>query len=407
MPLVVWGLLPKSAEDATKIEEEIDARIKDHNEDPDAHGLADMALYAHRTGDVLDHLEKSIKATHLRAAAQVADCVVAPTDGDYTSIQDALDAGKKNIYVKKGTYIISSTITILSSDVTIIGESRENTVLKLADNTEADIMRIGDGATAISGVVIKNLKFDGNKANQAPTGAPAALFLNGGSGYLIKDCLIEGNIIKDVKKVGLSFNYVQSVIVSDNYITGISADALLLKYSEYNLFTSNNISGNGNTAINIYHGYTKNNLFVGNQINNNYYGINGGGDYNSFIGNFVNENAWGFYLTYGSYLVISGNQFNSNTQSGLQISRGDNCIISNNESINNTKNGIYLSQGSGYPGYHIITGNRCKGNGEYGIKISSSYAEKFIITNNHLLGNTSGALYYEGTGHEIGHNITE
>ena len=65
MPIETWGLLTKSADDATKIEEEIDNRIADHNADPNAHGLADMALYAHRTGDVLDHLEYSVKPLKL------------------------------------------------------------------------------------------------------------------------------------------------------------------------------------------------------------------------------------------------------------------------------------------------------------------------------------------------------
>jgi hypothetical protein len=65
MSVEVWGLMTKSAEDSTKIEEEIDARIAAHNADPDSHGLADMALYAHRTGDVLDHLDDSIIAAKL------------------------------------------------------------------------------------------------------------------------------------------------------------------------------------------------------------------------------------------------------------------------------------------------------------------------------------------------------
>jgi len=72
MAIETWGLLTKSADDSTKIEEEIDDRIADHNADPDAHGLADMALYAHRTGDVLDHLDESITAAKIAALAVIS-----------------------------------------------------------------------------------------------------------------------------------------------------------------------------------------------------------------------------------------------------------------------------------------------------------------------------------------------
>jgi len=80
MSLVVWGLLPKSAEDPTKIEEEIEKRIADHNNDPDAHGLAGMALYAHRTGDVLDHLDEAVRNAKIYHGARAYTALVeAPT----------------------------------------------------------------------------------------------------------------------------------------------------------------------------------------------------------------------------------------------------------------------------------------------------------------------------------------
>jgi len=69
MSVVVWGLLTKSAEDSTKIEDEIYNYIYAHNADPDAHGLADMALYAHRSGDVLDHLDASVTTEKIKPAS--------------------------------------------------------------------------------------------------------------------------------------------------------------------------------------------------------------------------------------------------------------------------------------------------------------------------------------------------
>lgn len=79
MPMVTWGLLTKSAEDATKIEEEIDDRIASHNSDPDSHGLSGMALYAHRSGDVLDHLDEAVKNTKISSRARAHTAVVIDT----------------------------------------------------------------------------------------------------------------------------------------------------------------------------------------------------------------------------------------------------------------------------------------------------------------------------------------
>ena len=56
-------------------------------------------------------------------APRTYDAIVAPSlaDGDYTSIQSALNAGKKSIFIKDGTY--SEAITIASDNVTLVGES--------------------------------------------------------------------------------------------------------------------------------------------------------------------------------------------------------------------------------------------------------------------------------------------
>jgi len=133
MPMVVWGLLTKSAEDSQKIEEAIDAKISDHNADPDAHGLADMALYAHRSGDVLDHIAESVKNIKIEAKARAHIAIVDITGGgDYTDIQEAINyaEGKEGgiIFIRHGNYQLANDLQ-LKKRVDLIGEGPKETIL--------------------------------------------------------------------------------------------------------------------------------------------------------------------------------------------------------------------------------------------------------------------------------------
>ena len=49
---------------------------------------------------------------------------------DYTKIEDAVTAGKKTIFVRKGTYILTSNI-VLTNGMSLIGEDRDSTIINL------------------------------------------------------------------------------------------------------------------------------------------------------------------------------------------------------------------------------------------------------------------------------------
>ena len=57
----IWESLPKNQTDSTTILEAIANLIAEHNNDPDAHNLADQSLYLHRQNEILDHLAGSVK----------------------------------------------------------------------------------------------------------------------------------------------------------------------------------------------------------------------------------------------------------------------------------------------------------------------------------------------------------
>lgn len=61
----IWSTLPKTVDDLTTIEEQIDADILTHNTDPSAHGQSGEAVEAHRSNDPLDHDEGVIQLINM------------------------------------------------------------------------------------------------------------------------------------------------------------------------------------------------------------------------------------------------------------------------------------------------------------------------------------------------------
>ena len=70
MSIDVWGLLPKSQEDNTTIEDRVAEMIAEHN-DPDAHVGTNESPAAHRENDIMDHPAGSVKGDKLVFARKV------------------------------------------------------------------------------------------------------------------------------------------------------------------------------------------------------------------------------------------------------------------------------------------------------------------------------------------------
>ena len=65
MALETWGDKPKSQVDNTLIDAEIDAKIQDHDDDPDSHLDAGQALQSHKASEIIDHIVGSVLADKL------------------------------------------------------------------------------------------------------------------------------------------------------------------------------------------------------------------------------------------------------------------------------------------------------------------------------------------------------
>lgn len=60
MSVQTWGSLPKTQDNAQTVDQQIDAKIADHEADPSAHLGEDEALTSHRASEIIDHVAKSI-----------------------------------------------------------------------------------------------------------------------------------------------------------------------------------------------------------------------------------------------------------------------------------------------------------------------------------------------------------
>ncbi|NIA09509.1 MAG: hypothetical protein GWP10_07230 [Nitrospiraceae bacterium] len=366
---------------------------------------------------VLRNLQIDAGSKMFRYIGRIYDAVVAPKadGGDYTDIQSALDAGKTSIFVRSGTYEISSTITILSSGVTIVGESWTNTILKLANGANCDIIDVGDGVTAISDFSISDIQIDGNKANQ--TDFSHGILFYGESGYLITESVVKNCKVKNCHDYGIYLYHSNNNTITGNQIN------LNGHYGGIYLVYSNNNTINGNQVSNNYNGIyltnSNNNTITGNQASSNNDGIYfSGSNNNTVTGNQTNLNNIGIHLdsvsnnntitgnqsnsnnNYGINLfnsnnnTVTGNQTNLNSGNGMYLTFANNNTITGNQINSNSSNGMYLTNSDN----NIIIGNRCTGNSQYGINVYDSYCDNNYVVKNYLTGNTTGSFNDAGTG---------
>jgi hypothetical protein len=66
MPAVVWQNLAKNQSDPEKVEQAVDRKIQNHNDDVNAHLGENQALTSHRAEDIIDHLASSIVMDKIR-----------------------------------------------------------------------------------------------------------------------------------------------------------------------------------------------------------------------------------------------------------------------------------------------------------------------------------------------------
>ena len=158
-----WGAMPKNATDTTLIDEEIDAKIASHNNDPDAHMATDEVLDIHRASSVIDHPAESVVNDKIQISARAYVAIVDPDDENaFDTIEGAIayaiTCGGGNIFIKSGNHYFSDAIE-MPANINLIGEDNETTIIHGDLSSTEYLLLTNDTVTDQKNVLFKNLQF--------------------------------------------------------------------------------------------------------------------------------------------------------------------------------------------------------------------------------------------------------
>jgi hypothetical protein len=324
-----------------------------------------------------------------------ADFVNTSTSAAEVTIQaaiTALPASGGTVYLEEGTYIIGARINI-PSNVTIAG-SGNSTVLKIANsnNTSFDILGASSGQNR---TIIRNLKLDGNKANNS-SGTQRGILHNTGDHHQV-DHVWATSFRSDGINVSASSSTVTDSFADSNTGYGFSIGAS-------NSYISNNIAESntdcGFSAGSQFTTYTNNN-----SRSNTNDGFCNGSTGNVFTGNISTSNSQRGFNLGGNNLLISGNTANSNSNTGINTN-GSGVTINANSVVSNGFIGINVA-GTSVVSNNYVYDNGGSGSGE-AIGDSAIGGNNTSITGNTIMdtAGTSRAIYIDNnlTGMYVGNN---
>lgn len=426
MSTQAWGDLEKSITDPSTIDQEIDAKIITHLDDPDAHLLAGQSLQSHKASEIIDHLARSIVTDKLAEYAVTAiessrsiltaDCVVAASGGDYTTIQAAISAGEQVIYVKSGTYTVNSDI-VSAEGVSIIGENKYTTIIDFNNSAHGFDFTgtpiLNNIHTVLTGFTIKN-------------SASVAILADYIDDINIHDCIFDNNVqIIDIGFTSLS--YIGEININNNVFKNngsvkIALDAtsnISVCYFENNKMTDCNpsfliIDSGSEGALGFVEGNVA--IYSSLQASGNCFSVDRG-----FVdNNFISYAFAGIYSEFGS---VSNNFLYHIKNIGIEITTSSCTVVGNIindvaggsdeigiyvngcDTVNvssNTLGGVasqcirlYIS------GYSNICSNTCSGS-SVGISISSG-SNYNVVVGNKVSENTTPTTN-GGTGNTLANN---
>ena len=312
---------------------------------------------------------------------RVATVIVAADDsGDYTDIQDGIDAlpaAGGLVYVKNGTYNIDAALVIAKSNVVLQGQGAA-TIIHLNDSKNVNCLTIGDAASAYQDIIVKDLKIEGNKANQTD-----------GYGIQVKVLVsrvnLEGVWIYQTKEDGILlssgalYSRIYKCRIEETELSGLVIGGTENLQVELNQFI--NCGDEYNATI--YHSTGQHNNINHNTIIHDGSATSSQGilDINccwsNYIGNIIKGCYDGFYHNYSFF------DYN-------------NCNIINNEIYNAYRYGIYSP-----PQESIVTGNQITYSGDASIYVRS---KRVNVLGNQISASSGDGIYVTGSNHNISNN---
>ena len=248
--------------------------------------------------------------------------------GNYTSIQEAIDAAtsKDTIYVSPGIY--HETI-VVNKTITLLGEEKNTTIIDSSNNGfYAVLIQVQD--VTLSGFTIQN--------------STVGVYVAGNKSVF--NTTITDNVITN-NKDGIYLDNISNVVIFGNVITANDGDGIRLYESIDNNIYENTISGHQSYGIVLWDS-SYNNIISRNIItdNKNGVGLRRWSDNNVVSGNNVSQNGnSGIALGYSFYNNLTGNNITDNSN-GISIGDASENFISANYIAYNYR-GIYLYDATG------------------------------------------------------------
>lgn len=344
-----------------------------------------------------------------------------------TIMQSALNHQGK-IIVGKGEFSISGIICILDN-TTFSGMGFE-TIFKQSNGANLQyIITNNDQTNGNDNIIIRDLKIDGNKANNPSAGI--GLDFRASSGHYCENIIIENLWVTETKDHGIAFHNARGFKILNNFVNNTGKDGIGLGWKCYEgIISGNTLEKTGDSAISTVSNNEKI-IITDNTIKNTTagHGVDvSGGKYVTVSNNFIEEAFYDgilvrrFQIDSTWYeienIVITNNNLNKNGRHGINIdtvtAKYVYTTVCGNVLCNNTQYGIYVAYvrgGSftgnvacenGYGGYrfciayyNVISDNIAHYNKKDGMFLSD--CEHSSITNNIIMRNSrEGAGLYDG-----------
>jgi len=299
---------------------------------------------------VLNFGNNVFRQTGLSGEEIRSETVIVAKDGsgDTDDIQEAINMlpGSGTVFVKEGTYNITSSIIIPYSNVGIIGNGKSSIIQN--DNNATSTFTCTNS---------KYLHFEKLFIYSTGTGNNSiGINLNNSDNTRIINCWFEGmhNAITEADS--------DDLIIANNYFDDCH-ETITLNDASKSIITSNRITAG-------------------------VYGIAlGGGDYNNISNNIIESNSnYGIYTQNSVQNTITGNIIRNNGNHGIWINQSSSGntitgnIISDNDSGDTaTYDGIFIDNNSNA---NIISGNVIGLNDRYQINIDDATCSQNIISGN-------------------------
>lgn len=334
------------------------------------------------------------------------------------TVNQLLDSGVKNIYIKNGTYNLNGMININKSDVVLMGEDKTNT--KLIQTSDSDSI----GVIGVNNVTVSDLTVDNSTNGRA-------CFSEGNSNNVtLKNTIIYGQDTTYFTVYFAGKNYPNGT--SNDPVQGIENDDMDTNNSMINNTIYSKFDGDGVSFSVQKNGLVKDNTIIGTRIafyvcrdsqviNNTIKNSTSNGIAisipsinNTISGNIVDSSkASGIKVSeqfeypvdqsyYGQNITITNNTVKNSHYMGIEVSKLSNSNISNN-TIQTTDNiGVYLLLSDNLTvkqnnitdsGYSVIGGNIWGWNENLNSGIFIDYKVQNSLIDSNTLTNTNVCVF--------------